>query len=83
MIIVSNWGSRRYRRKMYGKVPGKPLFAVTRLILYPRQRGLFIISGLKSRLVGEKEAVGELVPALLPLDLEPHQAPEILLVDIA
>ncbi len=48
---------------MYGKVPGKPLFTVTRLMLYPHQQGLFMISSLKGCLVGEKETTGELGPA--------------------
>ena len=52
-------------------------------MLYPRQQGLFIISRLKGRLVSAKEVAGELAPTLLSLDLEPHPAPEILLVDIA
>jgi hypothetical protein len=44
---------------------------------------LFIVSRLKGALIGEKEAAGELVTPLAPIELELHRASQRLVLNIA
>src|SRR5262245_13672552 len=43
---------------------------------------LFVITGLKRPLIGEKEMTGDLVPSLAPVELQLHPRPEVLLLDV-